>query len=62
MIWLFVVLVLIALAVKMASLIATASLRALCAKASVLIALAAVVVWAERRLRPWRGVKQFVSR
>lgn len=62
MIWLFIALVLVAFAFKLASLMAAASLWALCAKASILFALVAVGVWAGRRLRRGRRLKQSVSR
>lgn len=55
MIWLFTALIVIAFAFKMASLMAAASLWALCAKASVGIALVALGVWTVRHLRCWRG-------
>ena len=50
MIWLFIALVLIAIAFKIASLMAAASLWALCAKASFLVALIAFGIWSVRRL------------
>lgn len=55
MIWLFIALVLIAFAFKVASLMAAASLWTLCAKASVLLALVAIGIWSMRRFRRWRG-------
>lgn len=55
MIWLFISLVLIAFAFKMASLMAAASLWALCAKASILVALVSIGIWSVRRLRRRRG-------
>jgi hypothetical protein len=62
MIWLVIALMLIAFVFKMASLMAAASLWALCAKASILIALVALGVGGGRRLRRWRELKQSVSR
>lgn len=61
MIWLFIALLLIAFAFKMASLMAAASLWALCAKASVLVALIAFGLWSVRRFRRER-LKPVVSR
>ena len=49
MIWIFIALVLIAFAFKIASLMAAASLWALCAKASFLVALIAFGIWSKRQ-------------
>lgn len=55
MIWIFIALVLIAFAFKIASLMAAASLWALCSKASFLVALIAFGIWSVRRLGRRRG-------